>query len=91
VGAEFVVWAAVHGVAILLLDGLIRLDSQKAVDREVERVVRAVVAGLAQESASSPAWLTVRSAHTERVARRRASSSEGEPAPAHGIHRDGAR
>lgn len=42
-GAEFVVWAAVHGLATLLADGLIRLDSQRAVDREAERLVRAVL------------------------------------------------
>jgi hypothetical protein len=33
----------VHGLATLLADGLIRLDSQRAVDREAERLVRAVL------------------------------------------------
>jgi AcrR family transcriptional regulator len=68
-GAEFVVWAAVHGLTTLLADGLIRLDSQRAVDREVERLVRAVLTGLAQETSPSSAWPTARSAHSERVAR----------------------
>jgi AcrR family transcriptional regulator len=69
-GAEFVVWAAVHGLATLLADGLIRHDSQRAVDREVERLVRTVLTGLAQQPAPSSAWPTARSPHTERLARR---------------------
>jgi len=72
-GAEFVVWAAMHGLAVLLVDDLVRLDSPQAIDREVERVVRAVLTGLAAEQPPSPAWPTPRSAHTERVARQQAS------------------
>ena len=68
-GAEFVVWAAVHGLAVLLADGLIRLDGQREVDREVERVVAAALTGLAHEPPRSPAWPTPRSSHTERLAR----------------------
>ncbi|CCH31157.1 TetR/AcrR family transcriptional regulator [Actinosynnema sp. NPDC047251] len=61
-GAEFAFWAAVHGLATLLRDGLIRLDGPRAVDREAERLVRAVLTGLAEPSHPSRA----RSAHTER-------------------------
>jgi len=74
-GAEFIVWAALHGLATLLADGLIRLDSQRAVGREVERLVQAVLTGLAQEPAPSPAWPTPQSTHTERLARSQASRS----------------
>ncbi|MGW3149540.1 TetR/AcrR family transcriptional regulator [Streptomyces sp. NPDC001177] len=76
-GAEFVVWAAVHGLATLLADGLISLDDTQAVDREAERVVRAVLNGLTQEPAVSPKWPTARSAHTERRAKRQTGSSPG--------------
>jgi len=78
-GAEFVVWAAVHGLATLLADGLIRLDGRRAVDREAERLVQAVLTGLAQETPPSPAWPTARSSHSERLARRQASRSAHEP------------
>ncbi|MFE9611506.1 TetR/AcrR family transcriptional regulator [Streptomyces sp. NPDC006012] len=78
-GAEFVVWAAVHGLATLLADGLISLDDTKAVDREAERVVRAVLSGLTQETEASPKWPTARSAHTERLAKRQTGSSSGTP------------
>ena len=74
-GAEFIVWAAVHGLATLLADGLIRLDGQRAVGREVERLVQAVLTGLAQETVPSPAWPTPRSTHTERLARSQAGRS----------------
>jgi len=65
-GADFVVWAAVHGLATLLLDGLVQFDSDHDMDREVERLVLAVLNGLAHETAPVPAWPTARSAHTER-------------------------
>jgi AcrR family transcriptional regulator len=71
-GAEFVVWAAVHGLAALLVDGLVQLDGQRAVDREAERVVLAVLTGLAHEPPGAPAWPVVRSAHTERLAKLKA-------------------
>lgn len=69
-GAHFVVWPAVHGLAVLLSDGLMTLDGPEAVDRQTARVVAAVLAGLAAESADAdrPA---ARSRHTER--RRRAA------------------
>jgi hypothetical protein len=48
------------GLATLLTDGLIHLDDQRAVDLETERLVRAVLTGLAQETPPSTAWPTVR-------------------------------
>lgn len=68
-GADFVLWAAIHGLAILLLDGLVRLDSRRDVDHEVERLIRAVLNGLAQESTCAPVWPTARSPYTERRAK----------------------
>lgn len=68
-GAEFVVWSAVHGMATLLVDGLMRLDSQRAVDGEAERLVRAVLTGLASQSAA-PDWPLAHSNHSERIAGR---------------------
>ncbi|MFC9746531.1 TetR/AcrR family transcriptional regulator [Streptomyces niveus] len=65
-GADFVVWAAVHGLATLLVDGLARLDAPRAVAREAERVVRAVLTGLMHEAVPSQGWPTPHSAHTER-------------------------
>src|SRR5262249_8015206 len=88
-GAEFIVWAAVHGLATLLADQLIRLDSQRAIDREVERLVRAVLTGLAQETPPSPAWPTPRSSHTERLARSQANRSTREPEAGTATDRDG--
>ncbi|MGW1019792.1 TetR/AcrR family transcriptional regulator [Streptomyces niveus] len=67
-GADFVVWAAVHGLATLLVDGLARLDDPRAVAREAERVVRAVLTGLTHEAVPSQGWPTPHSAHTERGA-----------------------
>ncbi|MFC8824109.1 TetR/AcrR family transcriptional regulator [Streptomyces sp. NPDC057137] len=69
-GADFVVWAAIHGLATLLVDGLARLDEPQAVAREAERVVRAVLTGLTREAVPPQNWPTVRSAHTERRAER---------------------
>ncbi len=66
-GADFVVWAAVHGLATLLLDGLIRFDSDNDMDREVERLVLAVLNGLAHEAVPVPAWPTARSTHTDKL------------------------
>lgn len=66
-GAEFVVWAAVHGLTTLLLDGLVRLDDEHAVAREAERVVRAVLTGLARETSPDQAWPVPSSAYTVRI------------------------
>jgi AcrR family transcriptional regulator len=71
-GAEFVIWAAMHGLAVLVADGLVRLDSAQAIDREAERVLSAVLTGLAAEPPPSPAWPVPRSAHSEALARHQA-------------------
>ncbi|RSM90834.1 TetR family transcriptional regulator [Kibdelosporangium aridum] len=65
-GAEFVVWPAVHGLATLLRDGLMRLDNARDVDAQVERLIRAVLTGLREET--SPHRPQARSAHTEHLA-----------------------
>ncbi len=48
-GSETAVWAAVHGLATLLADGIIQLDPQN-VDRTTERLIRATLTGLSQET-----------------------------------------
>lgn len=48
-GAEFTVWAALHGLATLLGHGLMCLDDARAVDRQTERLIRAVLTGLGHE------------------------------------------
>ncbi|MFE3588489.1 TetR/AcrR family transcriptional regulator [Streptomyces niveus] len=73
-GADFVVWAAVHGLATLLVDGLARLDDPRAVAREAERVVRAVLTGLTHEAVPAQGWPTPHSAHTERRTERGADT-----------------
>ncbi|GAA5068916.1 AcrR family transcriptional regulator [Thermocatellispora tengchongensis] len=72
-GAEFVLWAAIHGLAVLLADGLIRIDGSQAVDLQTERVVRSALNGLAQETSPAAGWPAAHSAHTERLARRRST------------------
>ncbi|TMR23402.1 TetR/AcrR family transcriptional regulator [Nonomuraea turkmeniaca] len=69
-GAEFVFWSAVHGLAVLLADGLVHIDGSRAVELQAERVARAVLNGLAQEKTPSTDRPTARSSHTERLARR---------------------
>jgi AcrR family transcriptional regulator len=49
-GAETAVWAAVHGLATLLADGIIQIDDPQTVDRSTERFTRATLTGLAQET-----------------------------------------
>ncbi|MFI6486222.1 TetR/AcrR family transcriptional regulator [Streptomyces sp. NPDC050564] len=80
-GADFVVWAAIHGLATLLADGLAHLDSPEAIARETERVVRAVLTGLRQETAPSRSWPAVRSTYTERRAEQESGDS-AIPSPA---------
>ncbi|MFG6197582.1 TetR/AcrR family transcriptional regulator [Nonomuraea sp. JJY05] len=65
-GAEFVVWAPIHGLAVLLIDGLIRVDDARAFDLQAERVIRATLNGLCHEPAPSGDWPAVHSAHTDR-------------------------
>lgn len=65
-GAEFVVWATIHGLAVLIIDGLVHFDDHEAVGREAERLVRAVLTGLAAETPPPTPWPTPRTAQTER-------------------------
>lgn len=67
-GADFVVWAALHGLVMLVIDGLMTLDGPDAVDLEAERVIRAVLGGLAREVTPPSPWPTARSSHTDRLA-----------------------
>ncbi|NUW35683.1 TetR/AcrR family transcriptional regulator [Nonomuraea sp. SMC257] len=78
-GAEFAVWAAMHGLATLLADGLMTLDGPEAADLQAERLLRAVITGLTQETAPSGGWPAPRSAHTERRAGRQGTTTD-EPA-----------
>ncbi|QKV96233.1 TetR/AcrR family transcriptional regulator [Streptomyces sp. NA02950] len=67
-GAEYLLWAAIHGLATLLVADLVRLDDRAAVDLQAERLVRTVLNGLAQEHPAAPAWPQARTAYTERLA-----------------------
>ncbi|MER5219540.1 TetR/AcrR family transcriptional regulator [Streptomyces flaveus] len=78
-GAEFAIWAAVHGLATLLADGLMILDGPEAADLQTERLLRAVLTGLTQETAPSEGLPTAHSAHTERRTRRQGNSTTDEP------------
>jgi AcrR family transcriptional regulator len=75
-GAEFVVWAPIHGLAVLLIDGLIRVDDARAFDLQAERVIRATLNGLCQEPAPAGGWPAVHTTHTDR--RRSHLGQEGE-------------
>ncbi|WP_328648210.1 TetR/AcrR family transcriptional regulator [Amycolatopsis sp. NBC_00348] len=68
-GAEIVVWSAMHGLATLLVDGLVRFDGPRAIDRQAERLIGAVLTGLEQEPEPSSPWPLSRTSHTERKAR----------------------
>ncbi|KOV58152.1 TetR/AcrR family transcriptional regulator [Streptomyces sp. MMG1121] len=74
-GAEFVVWAAIHGLAVLLIDGLIHIDGRQGIERQAERLVCAALNGLAQETVPRPDRPMPRTAHTQRLAQRPAASS----------------
>jgi AcrR family transcriptional regulator len=54
VDAEYAVWAAVHGLSVLLLDGPLRHLDPGAQDIAVERTFDLVIAGLADGSARPP-------------------------------------
>lgn len=64
--ADFLVWAAMHGLAMLLADGLMRFDDDAAVDAETSRLISALLDGLPAQSGPHP---QARSAHTERQSR----------------------
>ncbi|GHF68611.1 AcrR family transcriptional regulator [Amycolatopsis bartoniae] len=61
-GADFVYWPAVHGLAVLLADGLVHLDDA---GRQTERVVHTVLNGLTYDTTGD--WPTPSSAHTDRT------------------------
>ncbi|MFG2123533.1 TetR-like C-terminal domain-containing protein [Streptomyces sp. NPDC048710] len=67
-GADFTVWAALHGLAVLLVDGLGHTDDERAADLQAERLVRAVLTGPAQEETPSAGRPALGSAHTRRLA-----------------------
>ncbi|GAA4528882.1 TetR/AcrR family transcriptional regulator [Amycolatopsis samaneae] len=69
-GAEFVLWPALHGLAALLGDGMMRLEGSRDVGSQAERLVRAVLTGLGAEAPGFPDRPRARSAHTERAAKR---------------------
>jgi AcrR family transcriptional regulator len=71
-GAEFVIWAAMHGLAVLVAGDLVRLDTPQAIDRQAERVLGAVLTGLAAEPPPFPPWPVGRSAHSEALAHHQA-------------------
>ncbi|MFE2527421.1 TetR/AcrR family transcriptional regulator [Streptomyces sp. NPDC059382] len=76
-GAEFVVWAAIHGLAVLLIDGLVHIDDPKDIECQTERLVLATLNGLAQETAPEPDRPMPTTTHTRRLAQ----SPAPEPAP----------
>ncbi|MGW2741255.1 hypothetical protein [Streptomyces sp. NPDC001450] len=78
-GAEFTVWATLHGLAVLLVDGLVHTDDERATDLQAERLVRAVPTGLAQEKTPSAGWPALGSAHTRRLAGRQPGSAPTTP------------
>ncbi|MER7499113.1 TetR/AcrR family transcriptional regulator [Nonomuraea pusilla] len=80
-GAEFVVWAAVHGLARLVADGHMRFDGAEDVDRQAERVTLAVLNGLALEQTGDGAWPVARSPHTESLARARTAPGSAPASP----------
>ncbi|MFF6995776.1 TetR/AcrR family transcriptional regulator [Streptomyces sp. NPDC008313] len=78
-GADFTIWAAMHGLATLLADGLMTLDGPEAADQQTQRLLRAVLTGLTQETAPPQHRPTAHSAHTERRTRRQDNSTTDEP------------
>lgn len=79
-GADAVVGAAVHGLAAMLLDGMMHLNGQPEVDRVVERIVRAVLNGLGQETADGR-WPAPQSRYTDRLSGRRQAKGRGRSSP----------
>ncbi|WP_328786402.1 MULTISPECIES: TetR/AcrR family transcriptional regulator [unclassified Streptomyces] len=77
-GAEFAVWAAIHGLAVLLIDGLVRIDDREGIECQTERLVFATFNGLARETAPEPQRPTPTTTHTRRL-------TQG-PAPSPGPH-----
>ncbi|MFD8415256.1 TetR-like C-terminal domain-containing protein [Streptomyces sp. NPDC059650] len=63
-GAEFAVWSAIHGLTVLLIDGLVHIDSREDVDRQAERLVHATLEGLRMEAAPPGQWPAPHTTHT---------------------------
>ncbi|MFD9476756.1 MULTISPECIES: TetR/AcrR family transcriptional regulator [Streptomyces] len=76
-GAEFVVWSAIHGLAVLLIDGLVHIDDRQGVACQTDRLVFATFNGLARETAPEPDRPMPATTHTRRLARSPA------PGPSH--------
>ncbi|MEU3905673.1 TetR/AcrR family transcriptional regulator [Streptomyces goshikiensis] len=68
-GAEFVVWAAIHGLAVLLIDGLVHIDDRQDIEFQTERLVFATFNGLARETAPEPDRPMPTTTHTRRLTR----------------------
>lgn len=66
-GAEFVVWAAIHGLAVLIIDGLVHIDDRQGVEFQTERLVFATFNGLARETAPEPDRPMPTTTHTRRL------------------------
>ncbi|WKD30888.1 TetR/AcrR family transcriptional regulator [Streptomyces xanthophaeus] len=66
-GAEFVVWAAIHGLAVLLIDGLVHIDDRQGVECQTDRLVFATFNGLARETAHEPDRPMPTTTHTRRL------------------------
>ncbi|MFD4926475.1 TetR/AcrR family transcriptional regulator [Streptomyces goshikiensis] len=66
-GAEFVVWAAIHGLAVLLIDGLVHIDDRQGVEFQTERLVFATFNGLARETAPESDRPMPTTTHTRRL------------------------
>lgn len=91
-GTEAMIWACVHGLAVLFAGGHLRVDHPGEVDREVERLVQALLTGISREGPVSPVWPAVRTPHTDRLAAeqgRRSSLPGVSPASANRTERDG--
>ncbi|MFJ9643733.1 TetR/AcrR family transcriptional regulator [Streptomyces sp. NPDC004244] len=63
-GADFVLWSAIHGLTVLLIDGLVHIDSREDVDRQAERLVHATLEGLRREAAPPGQWPAPHTTHT---------------------------
>ncbi|WP_234811615.1 TetR/AcrR family transcriptional regulator [Mycolicibacterium canariasense] len=69
-GAEFAVWAGVHGLAMLSAEGMIRHRNRRTTDLEAERLVRAILSGLSAPTTPPCDASSVTAPHAERLAAR---------------------
>ncbi|AQT82374.1 TetR family transcriptional regulator [Mycolicibacterium litorale] len=67
-GAEFAVWAGVHGLAMLSAEGMIRHRNRRTTDLEAERLVRAILSGLSAPTTPPFNAASVTAPHVERLA-----------------------